>query len=157
MRKQSHDQIPREHRVRLYVNRRRERLKNRLQAIVLLQGTSLPVVARWLGLEAALDSTPEYLLRLESPDSIRTGLAEITISSTSAAAKKQIVDLKLPKGVLVMMVSRNQHAFIPTGRSILQAHDKLLVFADGELLATTMKIMEAYDPHQIPGPRGDVV
>ena len=124
---------------------------------VLLQGTSLPMVARWLGLDAPLPSTREYLLRLESPDSIRTGLAEITISSTSAAAGKQIVDLALPKQVVVMMIGRNSHAFIPTGRSILQANDKLLVFADRELLAETMKIIEAYDPYQIPGPRGDVV
>ncbi len=124
---------------------------------VLLQGTSLPMVARWLGLDAPLPSTREYLLRLESPDSIRTGLAEITISSTSAAAGKQIVDLALPKQVVVMMIGRNNHAFIPTGRSILQANDKLLVFADRELLAETMKIIEAYDPYQIPGPRGDVV
>ena len=124
---------------------------------VLLQGTSLPIVARWLGLESPLPSTPEYSLPLESLDSIRTGLTEITISATSAAAGKQIVDLALPKQVVVMMVGRNEHAFIPTGRSVLQAHDKLLVFADRELLAKTMKIMQAYDPHQIPGPRGDVV
>jgi len=124
---------------------------------VLLQGTSLPVVVRWLGLESPLPSTPEYFLRLESLDSIRTGLAEITISSTSAAAGKQIVDIALPQQVVVMMIGRNNHAFIPTGRSILQAHDKLLVFADRELLAETMKIMEAYDPYQIPGPRGDVI
>ncbi len=124
---------------------------------VLLQGTSLPVVARWLGLESPLPSTLEYLLRLESLDSIRTGLAEITISSTSAAAGKQIVDIALPQQVVVMMIGRNNHAFIPTGRSILRAHDKLLVFADRELLAETMKIMEAYDPYQIPGPRGDVI
>jgi Trk K+ transport system NAD-binding subunit len=58
---------------------------------------------------------------------------------------------------VIMMVSRNGHAFIPTGRSTLHAHDKLLVFADRERLAATMKIMEAYDPQQIPGPRGDVV
>ena len=124
---------------------------------VLLQGTSLPLVARWLGLESPLPSTQEYMLRLESPDIIRTGLTEITISSTSTAAGKQIVELGLPEQVVVMMVGRNEHAFIPTGRSVLQARDKLLVFADRELLAETMRIMEAYDPHQIPGPRGDVV
>ena len=124
---------------------------------VLLQGTSLPLVARWLGLESPLPSTQETLLRLESPDSIRTGLTEITISSTSAIAGKQIVGLGLPEKVVVMMVSRNGHAFIPTGRSTLQAQDKLLVFADREQLAETMRLMEAYDPQQIPGPRGDVV
>ena len=66
---------------------------------VLLQGTSLPIVARWLGLESPLPSTPEYSLPLESLDSIRTGLTEITISATSAAVGKQIVDLALPKQV----------------------------------------------------------
>jgi cell volume regulation protein A len=124
---------------------------------VVLQGTSLPLVARWLRLESPLPSTQENMLLLESPDSIRTGLTEITISSTSAVAGKQIVGLGLPEEVVIMMVSRNGHAFIPTGRSTLQAHDKLLVFADRERLAETMKVMEAYDPQQIPGPRGDVV
>lgn len=124
---------------------------------VVLQGTSLPLVARWLRLESPLPSTQENMLLLESPDSIRTGLTEITISSTSAVAGKQIVSLGLPEQVVIMMVSRNGHAFIPTGRSALQAHDKLLVFADRERLAETMKVMEAYDPQQIPGPRGDVV
>ena len=56
-----------------------------------------------------------------------------------------------------MRVSPNGHAFIPTGRSTLHAQDKLLVFADREQLAETMRLMEAYDPQQIPGPRGDVV
>lgn len=124
---------------------------------VLLQGTSLPIMARWLGLQAPLPSTQENMLRLESPDGIRTGLTEISISSTSAVAGKQIVELGLSEEVVVMMVSRNGHAFIPTGRSILRAHDKLLVFADREQLSETMQLMEAYDPHQIPGPRGDVV
>jgi hypothetical protein len=81
-------------------------------------------------------------------------------SKTSAASEKRTITGRLlgsRKDVVIMMVSRNGHAFIPTGRSTLHAHDKLLVFADRERLAATMKIMEAYDPQQIPGPRGDVV
>ena len=108
---------------------------------VLLQGTSLPAVARWLGLEAPLPSTPEFSLPLESPDSIRTGLAEITISPTSKAVGKQIVELGLPKQVVIMMIARDKHAFIPTGRSVIHPNDKLLVFADNEMLGETMKIM----------------
>jgi Trk K+ transport system NAD-binding subunit len=56
-----------------------------------------------------------------------------------------------------MMIGRNNHAFIPTGRSLLQARDTLLVFADKERLAETLKIIDAYDPRQIPGPSGEVV
>jgi potassium/hydrogen antiporter len=124
---------------------------------VLLQGTSLPLVARWLGLESPLPSTPEYSLQLVRPDSIKAGLAEITISPMSAAVGKQIVGLGLPKEVVIMMIGRNKHAFIPTGRSILHAHDTLLVFADQQRLAETLKIIDAYDPRRIPGPSGEVV
>jgi potassium/hydrogen antiporter len=124
---------------------------------VLLQGTSLPLVTRWLGLESPLPSIPEYSLQLERPDSIKAGLAEITISPMSSAVGRQIVGLGLPKEVVIMMIGRNNHAFIPTGRSILCPHDTLLVFADQERLTETLKIIDAYDPRQIPGPSGEVV
>lgn len=124
---------------------------------VLLQGTSLPLVARWLGLESPLPATPEYSLQLERPDSIKAGLAEITISPMSAAVGKQLVELGLPKQAVIMMIGRNKHAFIPTGRSILHAHDTLLVFADQARLVETLKIIDAYNPRQIPGPSGEVV
>jgi cell volume regulation protein A len=124
---------------------------------VLLQGTSLPFVARRLGLDVPASSTPHFSLPLESSDSIRTGLTEVTISPSSKAVGKQIVELGLPKQVVIMMIARNNHAFIPTGRSLLQAQDKLLLFADKEMLKETMRIIEGVDPHQVPGPRGDVV
>ena len=124
---------------------------------VLLQGTSLPLVARWLGLESPLPSTPKHSLQLVRPDSIKAGLAEITIPPMSAAVGKQIVGLGLPKEVVIMMIGRNNHAFIPTGRSILFAHDTLLVFADQERLTETLKIVGAYDSRRLPGPSGEVV
>jgi cell volume regulation protein A len=124
---------------------------------VLLQGTSLPLLARWLGLEAPLPPITEYSLALESPDNIKTGLAEITIPPTSTAVGKQIVELGLPKEVVVMMIGRDQHAFIPTGRSILQANDTLLVFADKGMLTETQKIIGAFTPRQVPGSSGEVV
>ena len=123
---------------------------------ILLQGTTLPSVARWLGVDAPLPP-PQLSLPLESPDGIRSGLAEITISPTSKAVGKQIVELGLPKEVVIMMIARNKHAFIPTGRSFLEPYDELLLFADSDMLAETMKIIDGLDPHRIPGPRGDVV
>lgn len=124
---------------------------------VLLQGTSLPAVVRWLGLEHPLPSTPQFSLPLDSRDSIRTGLAEIAIPPTSKAVGKQIVELGLPKHVIIMMIARDKHAFIPTGRSLIHPDDKVLVFADSEMLGETMKIIDGLDPRPIPGPRGDVV
>jgi len=124
---------------------------------VLLQGTSLTVVARWLGLEDPLPSTPQFSLPLTSLDSMRTDLAEIRISPSSKAVGKQIVELDIPKQAVIMMIAREKYAFIPTGRSYLQAHDKLLIFADKDSLAEMMQAVEGMDPLQVPGPRGDVV
>jgi len=124
---------------------------------ILLQGTTLPPLARWLGLDDGAPPAQDYSLALESPDSIKAGLAEITIPPTSAAVGKQIVELGLPKEVVVMMIGRNQQGFIPTGRSTLQANDTLLVFADKSLLMETQNIIDAYTARQIPGPRGEVV
>jgi cell volume regulation protein A len=124
---------------------------------VLLQGTSLPAAARWLGLESSRPSAQQFSLPLEPPASIRTGLAEIMIPPTSRAAGKQIVELELPKEVVIMMIARDKYAFIPTGRSFIHPHDKLLVFADTEMLRKTMQIIDGLDPYPIPGPRGDVV
>ena len=119
--------------------------------------TTVPLLARWLGLDNGAAPAPEYSLALESTDTIKTGLAEITIPSTSAAVGKQIVELGLPKEVVIMMIGRNKHGFIPTGRSTLHADDTLLVFADKNLLAETQKIIDAYTARQIPGARGEVV
>lgn len=99
----------------------------------------------------------QFSLPLESPDGIRTGLAEISIPPTSKAVGKQIVELGLPKHVVIMMIARDKHAFIPTGRSFIHPNDKVLVFADNEMLGETMKIIDGLDPRPIPGPRGDVV
>jgi cell volume regulation protein A len=124
---------------------------------VLLQGTTLPLLARWLRLDASLPEKPEYSLLLESPESIKTGLAEIRILHTSTAVGKQIVELGLPKEVVVMMIGRGGYAFIPTGRSVLQANDTLLVFADKDMLKEAQKLIEGDVPRQIPGPSGEVV
>ena len=104
-----------------------------------------------------MPSALQFSLPLEPPASIRTGLAEIMIPPTSRAAGKQIVELELPKEVVIMMIARDKYAFIPTGRSFIHPHDKLLVFADTEMLRETMKIIDGLDPYPIPGPRGDGV
>jgi len=124
---------------------------------VLLQGTSLIVVARWLGLESSLPPMPQFSMPLDSPESIRTDLTEVQIAPSSNAVGKSIVELGLPKQVVIMMIARDKHAFIPTGRSVIQPYDKLLIFADRALLTETMKVIGGFDPRQIPGPSGDVL
>ena len=97
---------------------------------VLLQGTSIPLVARWLQvdepLQRRLDASPVW----DAPSGLKSGLIEVTIPESSAAAGKRLLDLGLPKHALVILIGRKGQCFAPDGSTVLDANDSLLVFAD---------------------------
>ncbi|HSF29433.1 MAG TPA: potassium/proton antiporter, partial [Candidatus Tectomicrobia bacterium] len=101
---------------------------------VLLQGTSLPVVAKWLGVDAPLPEKPRYPLDFVPTGHENSDLVEISVPPNGAAAGKQIVELGLPPGALIVLVNRADEFLVPSGGTVLEAGDKLLVLTDkGEL------------------------
>jgi cell volume regulation protein A len=107
---------------------------------VLLQGTSIPLAARWLKVEAppmpAEEKSVEY-----APDSpmsrLNSEVKELTIPTGSAAAGKAIVELNLHGGVLVILVMRGDEFLIPNGSTRLQGGDTLLLLADKKAFLET--------------------
>lgn len=116
---------------------------------VLVQGTSIGAAARRLRLTDA-DHVPE---RSVSFDAVITGdegpaLLELTVRPGSAAAARQIIDLDLPSGILIVLVRRDEYSFMPQGTTTLRADDDLLVAADRE---HAPRLAALFDRH-----RGDV-
>ncbi len=100
---------------------------------VLIQGTTLPLVARWLHL-----SLPEKLkyrtqADLELSDSIKSLLTEIVIPTESPVIGKQIVELELPKTALISMIQREDKFITPNGSTTLSAGDKLYVLSEDDI------------------------
>lgn len=97
---------------------------------VLLQGTSIPLVARWLKvdepMERRVDASPVW----DAPSDLKSGLIEMTIAQTSAAVGKRLLDLGLPKEALVILVGMKGRYFVPDGSTVLETNDSLLVFTD---------------------------
>jgi cell volume regulation protein A len=102
-------------------------------ASALLQGSSIPLVARWLGLE---DPNPEPLQPLMTGDEpIAPGaLHSVTIAAGSVMDGKQLVDLCLPAGVLVVYIQRDGSFIVPRGGTQVFAGDRLNLLADDQLL-----------------------
>ena len=101
---------------------------------VLLQGTTIAPLARWLGLVGS------ETYREVSFDSVITGangpqLHEIRLHSGSPAAGRQVVDLALPTGVLIVLVRRDNESFMPQGGTRLRAGDEILVATDPQQAA----------------------
>lgn len=109
---------------------------------VLLQGTTIPVVARWLGVDAPLrprHADPlDYVESGEAP----TALHEVDIPADSPAAGRQLVDLHLPSGALVVLVTRGEEFVVPQGSTVLEPGDLVLLLADDESLPAARALLE---------------
>lgn len=98
---------------------------------LLVQGTSLPMVARWLKL--AEKSTNLSKLRnfdIDVSSDIKTVLAEVELTDKTFENGSRLMDIKLPDNSLAVMVKRDEKYFVPTGKTELNVKDKLLIMTD---------------------------
>jgi potassium/hydrogen antiporter len=96
---------------------------------VALQGTTIPPVARFLGLEApGPDRTGE---REEIMVGGITGrlLGQAVVPPDSWAVGRQVVELDLPPGTWVALLTRGEEVLVPQGPTVLEAGDRLTVLA----------------------------
>lgn len=107
---------------------------------LLLQGTTLSAFARWLDLEDKNQMKVKGLSEfdVEFADDIKSITTEITLTEEALSNGAHLMDLSFPEKTLVAMVKRDKKYFVPTGKTVLQKGDKLLVLSDNydELLQT---------------------
>jgi len=106
---------------------------------VLIQGASIPQIARWLKVDDQDRKETRYPLEITPLKGWKGVLKEILIHENSPAAGKAIFELKLPKDYLIVLVARDDEFLIPNGGIILKANDRILGLAKPE---THQKILE---------------
>ena len=100
---------------------------------LIVQGTSLSLIARWLNLaEKPKRAKDLRYFDIVFSDDIKSTTTEIEISADMLKSGDHLVDLKLPEKTLVVMIKRKENFFVPTGKTTLQAGDKLLVITDNQ-------------------------
>jgi len=99
---------------------------------VLIQGTTLSVVAKWL--KVALPEKVKPITEIEKLilDLPKSSLKEFEILPDYFAVNKRIVDLNFPKSAFIIMIKRNDEYIRPSGSTIIEAKDKLMVLADSQ-------------------------
>lgn len=97
---------------------------------VLLQGTTLTTVAGWLDVREPLTAKRRNPFEIIPTQKTESEFVELTVSANSPVIGKQIVDLHLPKSVLIVLLSRGEAYLTPRGATILQEGDDLLVLTD---------------------------
>lgn len=97
---------------------------------VLIQGTTLPIVARLLKLTVPESDRQRTSTEIELSDNLKEALSEVIIPENCIAVGKQIVQLGLPKTVLISIIERNSKYITPSGATHLEAGDKLFVLLE---------------------------
>ena len=100
---------------------------------LILQGTTLPLVARWLGVseppEAQRPELTQYF-DIDFPEEIKSAVIEATLTDETLTRGSCLMDFQLPEKTLVIMVKRGENYFVPTGKTPLHTGDHLMILSD---------------------------
>ena len=97
---------------------------------LLVQGTTVSAMARWLGLVGK--SEEKEIFNVALPDEIKSAMSEIELTDEALSGGNKLMNLSLPDNTLVVMVKRGEQYFGPKGHTHLQSGDRLLVISDND-------------------------
>lgn len=100
----------------------------------ILQGSSIPMVARLLKVSA--DEPKESFTR---PDSeamadMSNKMQELLVPKNSPVVGKQLVEIPIPKDLLVVYIQRDGGYLVPHGKSVIAAGDLMFILGDANAL-----------------------
>jgi potassium/hydrogen antiporter len=99
---------------------------------VLLQGTTLPLMAKWLHVIVPEKIKRKFPLDLELKDNSKSELVELDVPEDSRAIGRQVLDLHLPSNVMIVLIHRHGKYITANGDTVIQRGDHLLVMADNK-------------------------
>lgn len=98
---------------------------------LIVQGTSLPLFARWLNLvEKPREVRKVKNFDIDFSNDIKSITSELVITDTILKKGNQLMNLPFPENTIAVLVNRDEHFFVPTGTTILQERDKVLIITD---------------------------
>ena len=107
---------------------------------VLIQGTTLSVVAKWLHVALPERVKQRSSVELFLSDRAKTVMDEIEVPDDCYSVGKEIVELHFPKTSSIAVINRGDKFITPSGSTVIEANDVLIVIADNE-----QSINQVYD------------
>lgn len=97
---------------------------------VLIQGTTIPIAAKWLGVTAPLQPRAEWPLRPRSIQPPDAAIEELIVPAGSPITGRPLVELGLPAGTMIVLIEHDNQFTVPTGATELRHDDRLLILGD---------------------------
>jgi len=97
---------------------------------VLLQGTTLAIIAKWLKVALPLEEKKVLKVDYLNIDFKKSDMREYKISPNINVINKRLVDLKFPETAVIAVIKRNGQYFRPNGSSVIEENDVLMIMAN---------------------------
>jgi len=99
---------------------------------VLIQGTTLSILAKWLKLDGAPTESKNNPLDEFMEEPKNALLEEITVEEKHHVAGKKLVELHFPSTAIIAMIKRNDQYLTPNGSTRLEIDDKLFILSSNK-------------------------
>ena len=95
---------------------------------LIVQGTTLSTMAKWLDVSEPQPETPDYF-GVEIPEELETSLNALDVTADMLVDGVTLKEVPLPKGALVMLIRRGHQYIVPNGSVQLLEGDRLLMLS----------------------------
>ena len=96
---------------------------------VLLQGSTISLVAKWLHLDLPEEEGFKAQLAERLEHAEKTLISVVEVKEGYPVVNQKLVDIELPPSVVIAMIRRKKRFLIPSGSSVLLAGDKIIFLA----------------------------
>lgn len=110
---------------------------------VIIQGTTIPVVARFLKVGMPEKEKTRYPIELDPTIDTKAALKEVIITQGDATIGRQILELGLPDNVLITLINRKGKFIVPRGTTEIQVNDKLLILSEKKDVSEIRRLVKS--------------
>jgi cell volume regulation protein A len=120
---------------------------------VVVQGTLLMPMARWLKVDEPMASRPSFSLEIERKGQAQGETREFEILPNMAAVGCKVMDLGVPPDVLILLIGRGDGFVVPRGQTQIEPYDTLLMLGDPDSLKAAHHAILS-PPKRVPKAKG---
>ena len=110
---------------------------------ILLQGTMLSMVGKWLHVSVPENLKRKFPLDIELKENFNSELIELDVPDDSPSIGKAVMELDLPKSALIVLIHRDGKYITANGATQIEQKDHLLIMADSK--KTVNKIYQRFN------------
>src|SRR5690606_24798137 len=96
---------------------------------ILFQGSSLGMVAKWLGLSEPSRPKPLFSLEMQTMAKSDYDLVTVDLPGPKGIEGPMIRDIPLPEGAIITLITRGDEVVLPKGGTRLQGWDQVTLLA----------------------------